>query len=81
MHDHLEALHIKLSDKDTTSTAGKTAFDSTGDSKMQNVINYLRHAKEIVSPFSTFIIVDVLLYSISRHCKFLIFLHYPVGQH
>lgn len=78
MHDHLEALHVKLGDKVLTSTAGSTAFDSTGDSKLQNVINYLRHAKEIVSPFSTFIIVDVLLYCFHRHFNFL---HNLVGKH
>lgn len=45
LHDRLGALHIQLAERDRTS-AGISVDDDAG---LQNVINYLRRSKEIVS--------------------------------
>ena len=52
--DRLEALHIQLAEKDRNAVGmswGSTVSDSHGDNGLQNVINYLRRSKEIVSIF------------------------------
>lgn len=56
LHTRLEALHIQLAEKDRNYvgvSSGSTVPDSEGDSAMQNVINYLRRSKEIVSDLIT----------------------------
>ncbi|KAL0009589.1 hypothetical protein SO802_011091 [Lithocarpus litseifolius] len=50
LHSRLEALHIKLAEKDRHSVgmpSGSTGTDTLGDSGLQNVVNYLRRSKEI----------------------------------
>ena len=54
LHSRLEALHIQLAERDRHSAgmpSGSTGTDTLGDSGLQNVINYLRRSKEIVSLF------------------------------
>lgn len=52
LHSRLEAFHIQLAEKDRVSSglsSGNTSVDTPGDAGLQNVINYLRRSKEIVS--------------------------------
>ncbi|KAF8412623.1 hypothetical protein HHK36_000592 [Tetracentron sinense] len=52
LHNRLEALHIKLAEKERNSagiSSANTSLDSQCDGELQNVINYLRRSKEIVS--------------------------------
>ena len=52
LHSRLEALHIQLAEKDRLSSglsSGTAGSDSSGDAGFQNVINYLRRSREIVS--------------------------------
>ena len=54
LHSRLEALHIQLAEKDRHSVgipSGSTGTDTLGDAGLQNVVNYLRRSKEIVSFF------------------------------
>jgi hypothetical protein len=54
LHDRLEALHIQLAEKDRNSvgiSSGSTGADKPADVGLQNVLNYLRRSKEIVSFF------------------------------
>lgn len=65
LHSRLESLHIRLAEKEQTSTG--YSVDSKGESDLQNVISYLRRSKEIVSVLLYFFfswryfIVDVLI--------------------
>ncbi|XP_078175227.1 nuclear pore anchor isoform X2 [Carex rostrata] len=45
LHSRLESLHIRLAEKEQTSTG--YSVDSKGESDLQNVISYLRRSKEI----------------------------------
>ncbi|XP_043688308.1 nuclear-pore anchor isoform X2 [Telopea speciosissima] len=50
LHDRLEALHIKLAEKDRSSagiSSGSASPYTQGDGDLQNVISYLRRSKEI----------------------------------
>ncbi|XP_052178509.1 nuclear-pore anchor isoform X2 [Diospyros lotus] len=50
LHSRLEALHIKLAEKDHVSaglSSGSTSHDPLRDDGLQNVVNYLRRSKEI----------------------------------
>uniref|UniRef100_A0A5B6ZUV8 Putative nuclear-pore anchor isoform X1 n=1 Tax=Davidia involucrata TaxID=16924 RepID=A0A5B6ZUV8_DAVIN len=50
LHSRLEALHIKLAEKDRDSAgifSGSTNHDPLEDAGLQNVVNYLRRSKEI----------------------------------
>nr|CAN80561.1 hypothetical protein VITISV_040288 [Vitis vinifera] len=49
LHSRLEALHIKLAEKDRRSVgiSSSSGLDPLGDAGLQNVINYLRRSKEI----------------------------------
>lgn len=52
LHSQLEALHIQLAERDRNSSgisSGSTAPCPHDDTGLQNVINYLRRSKEIVS--------------------------------
>lgn len=53
LHNRLEALHIKLAEKDRNSVgiSSSSGPDALGDAGLQNVINYLRRSKEIVCIF------------------------------
>lgn len=54
LHSRLEALHIQLAEKDRYSvgvSSGTATTNTLGDAGLQNVINYLRRSKEIVSFF------------------------------
>ncbi|KAK8918711.1 Nuclear-pore anchor [Platanthera zijinensis] len=46
LHNRLEALHVRLSEKDQNSV-GLLSVNSHGDGDLQNVISYLRRSKEI----------------------------------
>lgn len=51
LHSRVEALHIKLAEKDCNSagiSSGSTSVDPLHDGGLQNVVNYLRRSKEIV---------------------------------
>ena len=51
LHSRLEAVHIKLAEKDRDSagiSSGSTSQDTLHDSGLQNVVNYLRRSNEIV---------------------------------
>lgn len=53
LHSRVEALHIKLAEKDCHSagiSSGSTSLDPLHDAGagLQNVVNYLRRSKEIV---------------------------------
>ena len=51
LHCRLEALHIKLAEKDRDSagiSSGSSSQGSVDDTGLQNVVNYLRRSKEIV---------------------------------
>ncbi|XP_057958216.1 nuclear-pore anchor [Malania oleifera] len=50
LHSRLEALHIKLAEKERNAagiSSESTDSDSLGDSGLQNVVSYLRRSKEI----------------------------------
>ncbi|XP_057486078.1 nuclear-pore anchor-like isoform X2 [Actinidia eriantha] len=50
LHSRLEAVHIKLAEKDRDSagiSSGSTSQDNLHDSGLQNVVNYLRRSNEI----------------------------------
>ncbi|PSR92585.1 Nuclear-pore anchor like [Actinidia chinensis var. chinensis] len=50
LHSRLEAVHIKLAEKDRDSagiSSGSTSQDTLHDSGLQNVVNYLRRSNEI----------------------------------
>ncbi|OVA15206.1 Tetratricopeptide [Macleaya cordata] len=50
LHNHLEALHIKLAERERNYagiSSGSTVSDQHGDLDLQNVVNYLRRSKEI----------------------------------
>ncbi|KAH7848388.1 hypothetical protein Vadar_002210 [Vaccinium darrowii] len=50
LHSRVEALHIKLAEKDCNSagiSSGSTSVDPLHDAGLQNVVNYLRRSKEI----------------------------------
>lgn len=52
LHNRLEAMHIKLAESDRKSagiSSTNTNSDPLGDDGLQNVVNYLRRSKEIVS--------------------------------
>lgn len=53
LHSQLEALHIKLAEKDRSSVGMSSSIgpDPLGDAGLQNVITYLRRSKEIVCIF------------------------------
>lgn len=51
LHSRLEALHIKLAEREhglTGNTSRNVDQDFSGDAGLQNVVKYLRRTKEIV---------------------------------
>lgn len=52
LHDRLEALHIKLADKEHSSSGfSSKSTDSKADDDIHNVVSFLRRSKEIVRYF------------------------------
>lgn len=51
LHSRLEALHIQRAEKERNSAGilSTSTADTISDAGLQNVINYLRHSKEIVN--------------------------------
>ncbi|KAL3820879.1 hypothetical protein ACJIZ3_006784 [Penstemon smallii] len=47
LHSRLEALHIKLADKELGKASGSSSQTFAEDDGLQNVVNYLRRSKEI----------------------------------
>ncbi|KAH6764476.1 hypothetical protein C2S51_015725 [Perilla frutescens var. frutescens] len=47
LHCRLEALHIKIAEKEKGIASGSSSNNLAGDDGLQNVVNYLRRSKEI----------------------------------
>lgn len=47
LHSQLEALHIKLAEKERGIASGSSSLNLADDDGLQNVVNYLRRSKEI----------------------------------